>query len=72
MHRTGPRVKTRRPLLQGAHLAGYNSLQHDVPLLKAEYGRHGLGPLPGPEGRAYLDVMRLPDTYGEAHGRYLW
>lgn len=52
-----------RPLLQGAHLAGYNSLQYDVPLLKAEYGRHGLGPLPGPEDRVHLDVMRLEETF---------
>ncbi|MBB4070275.1 DNA polymerase-3 subunit epsilon [Salinibacter ruber] len=52
-----------RPLLQDAHLAGYNSLQYDLPLLKAEYGRCGLGPLPGPEDRVHLDVMRLEETF---------
>jgi len=39
-----------RPLLEGVHLASYNSLQYDVPLLKAEHARCGLGPLPGPRG----------------------
>jgi DNA polymerase-3 subunit epsilon len=35
-------------LLQDAHLAGYNFLQYDVPLLKAEYDRHGLGRFQAP------------------------
>jgi len=51
------------PLFEGAHLAGYNSLQYDVPLLKAECARHGLGSLPGPDDRAHLDVMRLEETF---------
>jgi DNA polymerase-3 subunit epsilon len=50
-------------LLQDAHLAGYNSLQYDVPLLKAEYDRHGLGPFPSPDDRVHLDVMRLEETF---------
>jgi DNA polymerase III, alpha subunit (gram-positive type) len=52
-----------QPLLRDAHLAGYNSLQYDVPLLKAEYQRCGLGPLPGPGDRVHLDVMRLEETF---------
>ncbi|WP_263788001.1 3'-5' exonuclease [Salinibacter grassmerensis] len=52
-----------QPLIQDAHLAGYNSLQYDLPLLKAEFRRHGLGPLPGPDDRVHLDVMRLEETF---------
>jgi len=53
-----------RPLLQDApYLAGYNSLQYDVPLLRAEYARYGLGSLPGPDDRVHLDVVRLEEAF---------
>ena len=61
-------------LLADADLAGYNALAYDVPLLKAEFERHGRS-LPGPEDRVVLDPYRLeqvlrPRTLSALYERY--
>ncbi|MEF8815617.1 MAG: exonuclease domain-containing protein [Salinibacter sp.] len=62
------------PLLADADLAGYNALAYDVPLLKAEFERHGQT-LPGPDDRVVLDPYRLeqvlrPRTLSALYERY--
>lgn len=62
------------PLLADADLAGYNALAYDVPLLRAEFERHGRA-LPGPEDRVVLDPYRLeqvlrPRTLSALYERY--
>ncbi len=62
------------PLLADADLAGYNALAYDVPLLQAEFERHGQT-LPGPDDRVVLDPYRLeqvlrPRTLSALYERY--
>lgn len=61
-------------LLGDADLAGYNALAYDVPLLQAEFDRHGYS-LPGPDDRVILDPYRLeqvlrPRTLSALYERY--
>ncbi|WP_103018957.1 3'-5' exonuclease [Salinibacter altiplanensis] len=61
-------------LLADADLAGYNALAYDVPLLQAEFERHGRT-LPGPDDRVVLDPYRLeqilrPRTLSALYERY--
>ena len=62
------------PLLADADLAGYNALAYDIPLLQAEFERHGRT-LPGPDDRVVLDPYRLeqvlrPRTLSALYERY--
>jgi len=45
-------------LFGGADVAGFNAFRFDLPLLKAELDRVG-HPMPGPDDREVLDVLRL-------------